>query len=68
MKIQVGIYDNVGAGYSVKVTEVIRVIGKPIYANMYFTNNKHHGKSHFGMEGEYLQEFLKGSILRYKQN
>lgn len=64
MKISKGIYDNVGeGGYSVKVVKVTKKNGVQ-YADMYFTNHYEYGKSHFGMEGKYLQNFLKGSKKR----
>ena len=64
MKIEKGIYDGVGAGYSVKIVKVISRPNKPVYADMYFTNYKARGKGHFGMEGKHLQLFLKGSRKR----
>jgi len=62
MEIKVGIYDH-PEKYTVKVVRTLRRSGK-VYADMYFTNNPNYGKSEFGMEGKYLQNFLKGYTKR----
>ncbi len=56
-KIEKGIYDS-PRKYSVKVVKVITRNGKK-YAELYFTNNPRYGKSHFGLEGKYLSNFMK---------
>ncbi len=57
MAIQKGIYDNQENGLSVKITYTKK---KGTYANMFYTNNRKFGKSHFGLEGIHLINFMKG--------